>query len=97
MMRRRDDAGRIAGEDVARLKDGHALVCRHIHLPREEERQVARERRLHAVGPLIQEDAVAAADDGAIVVERQRESRSRRQAHLARAEQAAFPSGLLRT
>ena len=76
---------------------GTRSVDGHVHLLREEERQVAREGRLHAVGPLIQEDAVAAADDGAIVVERQREARARRQAHLARAQQAAFPSGLLAT
>ena len=76
---------------------GTRCVGRHVHLLGEEERQVARERRLHAVGPLIEEDAVAAADDRAIVVERQRESRARRQAHFARAQQAALPPGLLRT
>ena len=61
----------------------------------EEERQVARERRLHAVGPLVQEDAVAAADDGAGIVQREREAKARRQTHGARIQQAAPPPGFL--
>ena len=52
-------------EDVARAERRDADVDRHVDLLGEEERQVARERRLHAVGPLVQEDAVAAADDAA--------------------------------
>ena len=91
-----DGAGGVARQDVARLQRRHAHVGRDVDLLGEEERQVARERRLHAVGPLVQEDAVAAADDGARVVQREREAEARRQAHGARIQQAAAPAGLLR-
>ena len=69
---------------------------RNVDLLREEERQVAGERRLHAVGPLVQEDAVAAADDRAGVVQREREADSRGQADGARIQQSAAPAGFLR-
>ena len=52
----------------------HPRVGRNVDLLGEEERQVARERGLHAVGPLVQEDAVAAADDRPRVVQAEREA-----------------------
>ena len=73
-------------------KCGHALRRRHVHLPREEERQVAREGRLDAVRPLVQEDAVPAAHDRAVVVERQRKSGARRQPHACSGSAARGPS-----
>ena len=47
----------------------HRCGDRDVDLLGEEERQVARERGLHAVGPLVQEDAVAAANDRAGIVQ----------------------------
>ena len=79
---------------LGRRQRGDADVGRDVDLLGEEERQVARKRRLHAVGPLVQEDAVAAADDGACVVERQREAGARRQPHRARIQQASGSSRL---
>ena len=46
----------------------NANVHGNIDLLGKEERQVARECGLHAVRPLVQEDAVAAADHAAGVV-----------------------------
>ena len=94
--RRADDAGGIGGQDVAGPVSRDQLGRRHVHLPRVEERQIAREGGLHAVGPLVEEDAVAAADHRARVVEREREAGSRGQPDQARAEQAAVPARLAR-
>ena len=91
--RRTDDRRRVARQDVARLEQRHAHVRGDSHFLGEEERQVSRERGLHAVGPLIQKDAVAAAEHRAVVVERQREAGARRQAHAARPQQPAIPPG----
>jgi hypothetical protein len=63
-------------------------------LSSEEVREVAGERGLHAVRPLIQEDAVGSPDNRAIAIEREREAGARRQAKLARAEQATIPTGV---
>ena len=61
------DARRIGRQDVAGLKRRHALRRRDVNLSCEAVREVARERRLHAVRPLIQEDSVTAPDHCAVV------------------------------
>jgi len=81
-----------SAENVLCLKRRHALRRRDVNLSCEEVREVARERRLHAVRPLIQEDSVTPPDHCAVAIERERESRARRKTKLARAEQAAIPS-----
>ena len=82
------------GQDVARLERRNLRTDRNVDLLGEEERQVARERGLHAVRPLVEEDAVAAADHRAAIVERQGEACSGCQPNLARTQQPAIPSRL---
>ena len=77
-----------------RLKHRHSLRRGDIDLAGEEVGQVARERGLHAVRPLVEEDAVAAAEDRAIPIEGEREARARGETHLARTEEAALPASL---
>ena len=95
-MLRANRAGGAARQDVAQSRSvGTLHIDRYVDLLGEEERQIARERRLNAVCPLVQEDAVAAPDDRARIVERQRKSEPRRQAHGAGIQQPAAPSRFL--
>ena len=90
-----DAAGGVAGQDVAGLVGGGELVRRGVDLLQEEERQVPRERGLHAVRPLVQEDAVAAAQHHrALVAEQEREPGPGGEADPARAQEAAVPAEL---
>ena len=75
---------------------GTVCVNRDVDLLHEEEGEVARECGLDAVRPLVQEDAVAAADDGAGVVQAEGESEARRETHGARIQQSVAPAGLIR-
>jgi hypothetical protein len=90
-----DVADGVRGEDVLRVERGHGGVRGDVDVLQEEEGQVARERLLHAVGPLVEVDAVTAAEDRfGFAGESPREAEARGQTRGTVAQERAIPASL---